>query len=302
MGRAEIIKSLEDAGLRPNKRYGQNFCCDPQLLEAIVRDAGLAEDELVVEVGAGTGALTRLLCEGAGRVLSFEIDAGLYRFTRRALGQRANLRLVHGDVLAGKNHLAPAFLEAIASELGAERPRARLVANLPYAITTPLLLGLFESELPIAGATALVQREAAERLLAPPGSKRYGAASVILSHLAAGRILRPVSAEVFYPRPKVASVVLELAARRGELAAEWRPLGQAYERFRVMVRRLFQSRRKTIAAAARIAAKAEEALSGLDGAVADGTVDGRARVENLTLEDLRGLAADLVQREAAGET
>lgn len=243
----EIRKLLEQAGLAPLKRFGQNFLVDQNLMRALVDLAELAGDETVLEIGPGTGSLTEELLERAGRVVAVEIDNGLHELLSQRLGDRANLTLLHCDVLAGKHAIRP----QVSAALGRE---ASLVANLPYNIATPLIAQcLADSWRACRGGgvrfdrlTFTVQREVADRLSAAPGSKDYGPVSVLVSLL--GR-LQPgpvIPATAFWPQPKVSGRILRIdfdAAAAGQVG----DLDAVLD----ILRHVFTHRRKQFATALR---------------------------------------------------
>jgi 16S rRNA (adenine1518-N6/adenine1519-N6)-dimethyltransferase len=292
VSRNEVKELLDKASVSPKKSLGQNFCCDPQLIQALVRDAELEEGELILEVGTGTGALTRELAKVATRVLSIEIDSGLFRLVSGLLKDEPNVRVFHGDVLKTKNKLNPEFCEAIKEELKAPGIKGvRVIANLPYAIATPLVAQLLEFGTAMRGFTILVQKEAAERFIARSGTKAYGSVSVLIAQWMRGRILRSVPREVFFPRPNVESSVLSLTALEGEEM----PSPELYETLKPMVRTLFNSRRKTLNKAAKIAAKCDPSLEKLREAILACEFDLQLRVEDLEPEDFRRLAMQLIE-------
>lgn len=295
MNRAELKALLATVGVTPRKRLGQNFCVDDKLCEAIVRDSGLQADELCLEIGPGAGALTERLLERCRAVLACELDAGLARLLRSRFGDRPDFTLLEGDALERKNALSPALVAALDAvgdaglESAAPGTGLRVVANLPYAIATPLTILLLELERPIRGLTVLVQREFAERICAPPGSKEYGAATVLARILATAKITRKVPASVFHPRPKVESAVLQLEPRElGQGAA--RP---GYRTLRGLVRGLFNYRRKTLSAAARNLIKQDSTYAGLPLAIERVDLDASTRVESLTDDAFLELALAL---------
>lgn len=226
---------LEHAGIRPSRFRGQNFLLDENLLRAITRDAEVAPGDRVLEVGCGPGTLTAFLLAAGAEVLSVEIETRLLALARESLGADPHWQALEGDVLAGKHELAPALLERLSAWGSYD-----LVANLPYAITTPLLLLLAACPVPPRRMTVLVQKEAADRLCAGPGTKAYGAATVRLGLRYRGRITRPVPSQVFWPRPQVDSAVARFDRRPDELepaVAEW---------VARLVERGFASRRKQL--------------------------------------------------------
>lgn len=249
-------------------RLGQNFLADPNLLDAIVRSAGVGADDVVLEVGGGEGALTQRLAPASGRVWTVELDRSLEPELERVAGAAGNVELVWGDAmdvdLAG---LDPA-------------PTA-VVSNLPYSIATPLILRTI-SELPGVGSwTVLVQREIADRLRAGPGSRTYGSPSVLAQIACSVELLRPVGRAVFKPRPRVDSALLGL--RRTGPAAE--------EPVRALVRGAFAHRRKTLAGSLELAGGAPRPR--VRAALAAAGLDVDSRAEALSPEDFLRLQAEL---------
>lgn len=219
---SQIRRMLAEAGLRPQRRLGQCFLVDGNLMAALVDLAQVRGDQTVLEVGAGTGSLTEELLARAGRVVAVEIDRGLGELLARRLGEHESLRLVRGDCLASKHALAPGVLDAVGAA-------AALVANLPYNIASPLLAECLlcswrsargEATCRFEQLTFTVQREVADRLAAGAGSSAYGPLSVLVAVL--GRLRRGpvVPASAFWPRPKVDGQILRVdfeAARAGSL-------------------------------------------------------------------------------------
>ena len=210
----EIRQLLEDADLKPQKQFGQNFLIDRHLMEKVLDLADLAGGQTVLEVGPGTGSLTEELLARAGDVVAVEIDRGLAALLRGRLGSRSGFRLVEGDILAGKHALSPAVLELLPHTV-------HMVANLPYSIATPIVsLCLCASHASASGTsdrtptferlTFTVKREVADRLAASPGPKTYGPVSIVIALL--GRlVLGPVvPATAFWPRPNVASRIVRI--------------------------------------------------------------------------------------------
>jgi len=218
---SEIKAMLAGAGLRPDKRRGQHFLIDGNLMRRLVEAAHLAPHDTVLEVGAGVGNLTGLLLSEAGQVVAVEIDPNLAAIARDRLAHAANLDLLVADVLANKHRVAPAVLEAI------ERRRARLggpvklVANLPYQAATPLVAELVRADPPPERLVFTVQKEVADRLVAAPGTPDYGPAGVLVQALARAEVVRRLAPSVFWPRPRVWSAMVCVrpsAARRGRVA------------------------------------------------------------------------------------
>jgi 16S rRNA (adenine1518-N6/adenine1519-N6)-dimethyltransferase len=206
-GRGEIKSRLEVHGIRPAKRLGQNFLADPNLVDRIVRTANIGSGDRVVEVGAGTGTLTRALADTGATVISYEVDHRLEPLLREVLaGSEVDLRM--GDV--GEVDLA--------MELGTSS--WVMIANLPYNVGTPLLLDALRGVPSIERFVVMVQREVADRLTAQPGSRAYGLPSIVVALHAEAHLAFRVPPEVFYPVPDVESAVVEFTRRPAPAAAE----------------------------------------------------------------------------------
>lgn len=211
-----LRRRFTQVGFTLDPRRGQNFLVDLNIHDAIERLAAIRPDDVVLEVGSGTGSLTARLAASAGRVVSVEIDRRLAQLARESCITASNLDLIEGDVLAGKHRLAPSVLEAL-GRAGAECPHGRLllVANLPYCVATPLIANLLGAPRPFDAAVVTVQKEVADRMVARAGSHDYGSLSVWVQsqcHAAIDRILPP---SVFWPRPKVDSAIVRIDLDRG---------------------------------------------------------------------------------------
>lgn len=289
MKREELRALVEAAGVRPSRASGQNFLIDDNLAVAIARDGtgdDEARDDVVLEIGTGPGVLTEHLLPRAWHVLTVELDPRLAALSRERLAAAGNLTLVEADALANKNQLNPRVLEALAPLL-ATHPRLRVVANLPYAVATPLVVGLLAERLPLSLMVVMVQLEAAERFAAGVGHPQYGAVSVLCAALCERiKLLRKVPPDVFWPRPKVSSAVVRFDPR------PQRQVG--FESFSAVVRALFNYRRKTVPKAAREVSEREPGLAWLVGAVTrrvdEKALDPRARPEDLDVAGFRSLA------------
>ena len=215
------------------KKFGQNFLIDPHVLAKIIDAAGVTKDDLVLEIGPGIGTLTQVLAEAAREVVAVEIDRNLLPILEETLAGYDNVTVVNADIL--KYDIA-----AMAAEKSPGRP-IKVVANLPYYITTPLIMGLLEQNLPVAGITVMIQKEVAERMKAAPGGKDYGALSLAVQYYAEPYLAANVPPNCFMPRPSVGSAVITLT-RREEPGA---PVRDEKQMFR-LIRASFQQRRKTL--------------------------------------------------------
>lgn len=199
----ETIAILNKYGFNFQKKFGQNFLIDTHVLEKIVRAAEIKKDDLVLEIGPGIGTLTQYLCEAAGKVIAVEIDRNLIPIlTQDTLAAYDNVTVINEDVLK-------LDLRELAERENGGRP-IKVVANLPYYITTPILMGLFEAHVPLSSITVMVQKEVADRMQAAPGGKDYGALSLAVQYYATPYIAANVPPNCFMPRPNVGSAVIRL--------------------------------------------------------------------------------------------
>ena len=228
------IAVLQKYGFVFQKKYGQNFLIDPHVLDKIVAAAGIGPDDFVVEIGPGIGTLTQYLAYAARSVCAVEIDKNLIPILEDTLSDYDNVEVINNDVLK-------VDLAALAKEKNNGRP-IKVVANLPYYITTPIIMGLFENHVPVDSITVMVQKEVADRMQTGPGSKDYGALSLAVQYYAEPYIVANVPPNCFMPRPKVGSAVIRLTSH------EKPPVDVEDEKllFR-LIRASFNQRRKTLA-------------------------------------------------------
>jgi len=225
---------LNRYGFSFQKKFGQNFLIDENVVEKIVRDAGVTKDDFVLEIGPGIGTMTQILCENAREVVAVEIDDKLIPILMEdTLSWYDNVTVIHEDILK-------LDIVKLANERNGGKP-IKVVANLPYYITTPIIMGLFESHVPLDSITIMVQKEVADRMQVGPGTKDYGALSLAVQYYAKPQILLNVPASCFMPRPNVDSAVIQLTRY------EKPPVEVADEHlmFR-LIRASFNQRRKTM--------------------------------------------------------
>ncbi len=213
---SEIRSLLAAGGLAPRHRLGQNFLIDLNLMRKLVTVAGVAPGDVVLEVGPGTGSLSEMLLETGARLIAVELDRGLFALLSDRLGDHPRCTLIRGDALAGKHHVNPLVLDVLREQAPDAGGSRKLVANLPYQIATPLLLDLLCVRPRLASLTCTIQREVADRLAAAPGTSAYGAASVFCQSFAELTTHATLPPSVFWPRPKVESVMLRLVPRPAE--------------------------------------------------------------------------------------
>lgn len=230
----KTIEILQKYKFHFQKRYGQNFLIDERVMQKIIAAASIQSDEFVLEIGPGIGTMTQFLCENAGYVAAVEIDQNLIPVLQDTLGSYRNVEIINNDILKMD-------IRGLFEEKNGGQP-IKVVANLPYYITTPILMGLFESHVPLKSVTVMVQKEVAERMKAVPGTKDYGALSLAVQYYAAPEIAAHVPPNCFMPRPKVASTVICLKCH------EKPPVQVKDERLLfAVIRASFNQRRKTLA-------------------------------------------------------
>ena len=277
----ETIKKYEFAF---QKKFGQNFLIDGHVLDKIIAAAEVTKEDCVVEIGPGIGTLTQYLAEAARNVIAIEIDKMLIPILQETLADYDNVTVIHQDVLKTD-------LRELVREHNEGRP-VKVVANLPYYITTPIIMNLFESRLPVSSVTVMVQKEVAQRMQAGPGTKDYGALSLAVQYFAVPYIAANVPPNCFMPRPRVGSAVIRLTRH------EKPPVEVADEQamFQI-IRASFNQRRKTLVNSLhnspQISKTKEEILRALEQMGLSQTVRGEA----LTLEQFAALTDLLCGRE-----
>ena len=226
----EIIQKYE---FMFQKKFGQNFLIDTHVLEKIISAAGITKNDCVLEIGPGIGTMTQYLAENAGHVVAVEIDRNLIPILKESLADYDNVTVINEDILR-------VDIKALAEEYNGGKP-IKVVANLPYYITTPIIMGLFESGVPIDNITVMVQKEVADRMKEGPGSKDYGALSLAVQYYAEPEIVANVPPNCFIPRPNVGSAVIRLT-RHKEMPVEVKDPALMFK----IIRASFNQRRKTL--------------------------------------------------------
>ena len=226
----EVIQKYQFAF---QKRFGQNFLIDAHVLEKIVSAAGITKDDCVLEIGPGIGTMTQYLAESAGQVIAVEIDTNLLPILADTLKDYSNVKVINQDILK-------VDINELVKEYNNGRP-IKVVANLPYYITTPIIMGLFESNVPIDNITVMVQKEVADRMQVGPGSKDYGALSLAVQYYASPYIVANVPPNCFIPRPNVGSAVIRLT-RYQEPPVQVKDPKLMFK----LIRASFNQRRKTL--------------------------------------------------------
>ncbi|MCI5874321.1 MAG: 16S rRNA (adenine(1518)-N(6)/adenine(1519)-N(6))-dimethyltransferase RsmA [Clostridiales bacterium] len=228
------IAVLQKYNFNFQKKFGQNFLIDTHVLEKIIEASGITKEDFVLEIGPGIGTMTQYLCENAREVVAVEIDKNLIPILSDTLSEYDNVTVINEDILK-------VDINRLAEEKNGGRPM-KVVANLPYYITTPIIMGLFESHVPIDSITIMVQKEVADRMQVGPGTKDYGALSLAVQYYAKPEIIANVPPNCFMPRPNVGSAVIRLT-RHAEVPVQ---VDDEKLMFRI-IRASFNQRRKTLA-------------------------------------------------------
>lgn len=278
---AEVNRLLKSRGLKPRKSLGQNFLVDSNLLTKIVEAAEIDGDTGVIEIGPGLGALTDKLLERAGRVVAIEIDRELAGLLRDRYEGEEKLAILEQDILASS------LARIIEIELK-DYQKLKVVANLPYYITSPIITQLLEEEVHFDSLTLMVQKEVAERLTASPGGKDYGSLTVFVNYYADVRIAFNVSRNVFLPKPEVDSAIIQLLPHR---VKPHQPQDEAL--FFSTIRASFRHRRKTLANNLNMEFAGRLSRESLAEILARAEIDGMRRAETLSLAEFVRLADGL---------
>lgn len=259
------------------KKFGQNFLIDTHVLEKIIDAAGVTKDDFVLEIGPGIGTMTQYLCERAREVMAVEIDDKLIPILADTLSAYDNVTVVNEDILK-------LDIDQIAREHNDGKP-IKVVANLPYYITTPIIMGLFESHVPVDSITVMVQKEVADRMQTGPGSKDYGALSLAVQYYAKPEIVANVPPNCFMPRPKVGSAVIRLTRHQNP------PVTAKDEKlmFRI-IRASFNQRRKTLANGLKNSQELNYTKEQVEAAISECGLPLNIRGETLTLEQFAKLS------------
>lgn len=290
-----LQKRFREVGLQPDKRHGQNFLIDINLIDLLIRTADLGKDDVVLEIGTGTGSLTGRMAELAAAVVTVEIDEHLHLLASEELIDVPNVTLLHQDALRNKNNLHETVLGAVREKL-AEEPgrRFKLAANLPYNVATPILSNLLSTDITPVSTTATIQRELAERIIAPPRTKDYSALSIWMQALCDVEIVRIMPPDVFWPRPKVESAIIHIVPR-----PEKRARIPDLRYFHEFVRSLFFHRRKFLRSVLIAAYKERLDKSAIDAVMAQHGFSPTTRAEELDVPTILSLCETMRAKEGA---
>lgn len=277
---------LKEQGLAPTKKLGQNFLVHRHTAERIVNLAGLCKDDTVLEVGVGLGALTVPLAAAAGKVIGLEADSGIIRLHTEHNDLPDNVQLIHQDVLKAD------FKELAAKCNG----RLKIIANLPYSISSPFLFKLIDHHELVDFAVVMLQKEVGQRLTAKPGSKQYGAPTVLLASCCQAKLLMKIKPEEFHPRPKVDSIICGLTFN--PLPDRVKKIGDInYSLLKKVVKGAFGQRRKTLLNALSSTGLLDKQT--MKSCIMEADLSPTVRAEKLSLEDFVTLSARIGQQQKA---
>jgi len=279
----KTIETIQKYQFAFQKRFGQNFLIDSHVLDKIVNAAGITKEDCVLEIGPGIGTMTQYLAEHAGRVVAVEIDTNLLPILAETLKDYSNVTVINEDILK-------VDMNSLVEEYNNGRP-IKVVANLPYYITTPIIMGLFESNVPIENITVMVQKEVADRMQGGPGSKDYGALSLAVQYYASPYIVANVPPNCFIPRPNVGSAVIRLT-RYQEPPVQ---VKDAKLMFR-LIRASFNQRRKTLQNGLNNSPELSFSKEEIAAVIESLGLPAAVRGEALTLEQFAALANAFTER------
>lgn len=284
--RAYLMKRFETLGIHPRGKLGQNFLIDLNLLHLLHQSAQLDRNDVVLEVGTGTGSLTGAMAQEAGQIVTVEVDAVMHEMAKQEHWNKENIRFLFADILENKNRLNQEVLNVVREEL-AKTPgrRFKLCANLPYQIATPLMSNLLLTDIPPYSMTVTIQKEVGDRIVAKPRTKDYGALAVWMQSQCDCRIVRIMPPTVFWPRPKVDSAIVQLVYNEKKRAKI--PNLRYFHEF---VRALFFHRRKFIRSVLCSAFKNRLEKDVVDRILEEMNLKGEIRAETLEVKKILALS------------
>lgn len=284
--RTHLIELFKQHGFNPRGDLGQNFLIDLNIIEFVVREAELTKEDVVLEVGSGTGGMTTFMAVEAGHVVSVEYDTNMFELASEQTADYDNVTLLNVDALKTKNRIQPVVIEEVQRRL-AQIPGSglKLVANLPYNIATPLISNLVATELPWERIVATIQLELAERMIATPGRGKYSALSVWLQAQAKVKLIKRMSPKVFWPRPAVDSAVVKITPQpeKRERISD-RPF------FHDFVRRVFHQRRKLLRGVVCGMYRKQLSKPAVDALLAEEGLTTESRAEEMEVDQLVSLS------------
>lgn len=290
--RTYLMERFETLGIHPRGKLGQNFLIDLNLLHLLHESADLDKNDVVLEVGTGTGSLTGAMSQEAGCVVTVEVDSVMHEMAKQEHWDKDNIRFLFADILENKNRLNRHVLEIIRKELArSPERRFKLCANLPYQIATPLMSNLLLTDIPPYSMTVTIQKEVGDRIVARPGTKDYGALAVWMQAQCDCRILRIMAPSVFWPRPKVDSAIVQVIYNQQK-----RKKIPNLQYFHEFVRALFFHRRKFIRSVLCSAFKNKLEKEAIDSVLSELNLRGEIRAEKLPVRTILALSEKFRKR------
>ena len=284
--RTYLMERFETLGIHPRGKLGQNFLIDLNLLHLLHESADLDKNDVVLEVGTGTGSLTGAMSQEAGCVVTVEVDSVMHEMAKQEHWDKDNIRFLFADILENKNRLNRHVLEIVREELArSPERRFKLCANLPYQIATPLMSNLLLTDIPPYSMTVTIQKEVGDRIVARPGTKDYGALAVWMQAQCDCRILRIMPPSVFWPRPKVDSAIVQVIYNQQK-----RKKIPNLQYFHEFVRALFFHRRKFIRSVLCSAFQNKLEKEAIDSVLAELNLKGEIRAETLSVKTILALS------------
>ncbi|MFP6587091.1 MAG: 16S rRNA (adenine(1518)-N(6)/adenine(1519)-N(6))-dimethyltransferase RsmA [Pirellulaceae bacterium] len=293
-----IKRRLDEAGIYPVSRYGQNFLTDLNLVRMIADSAELGPQDIALEIGTGTGSLTAMIAEKAGHVITVEIDKNLHQLAREELASFNNITFLQQDALRNKNNLSQELLDTIATAMSQiENAQLKLVANLPYNIATPIISNLltYEDFVPTS-MTATIQKELGDRIVARPATSDFGSLSLWIQAQCDAEIVRIMNPSVFWPRPKVHSAIVHIVTN-----PEKRARIKDLKNYHQFIRSVFIHRRKYLRSVLVTVFKNQLTRQDVDEVLESMGLKGEYRAEQLAVAVMIELCERLYERVAAVE-
>jgi len=281
----QIQELLTSAGVRPNKRLGQHFLIDKNLMSLLVECADIRKNDVVLEVGCGTGSMTELLAEQAGRIIAVELDRNLFEIARKQLAEIQTIELINADILESKHVINHVITDALVSAQKQYKGRILLVANLPYHVASPVMLNLLTGPAIADCMYVTVQKEVAQRIMATPATSDYGILSIFLQAVGDIKLIRTLKPTVFWPQPQVDSAMVSFirsckkVGRIANIAA-----------FSEIVHLFMGHRRKTLLACTKLANGNLTSVTDWGRILEQCGIDPGLRAENLSAEDFIALS------------
>jgi 16S rRNA (adenine1518-N6/adenine1519-N6)-dimethyltransferase len=284
--KSQIRQLLESAGIQPNKHFGQHFLIDLNLMRLLVDSADIKKDDIVLEAGCGTGSLTSMLAQKAGRVVAVELDHNLFHIAKEQLSEIKNLDLLNTDILENKNTLSKEVIRLLSLARENVPGRLLLISNLPYNAATPVMMNMITGDLKADEMCVTVQKEVADRMKASPGSSDYGILSVLMQASGDVEIIRILKPSVFWPRPEVESAMVKFV-RNEVKVSRVSDIGQLAK----VVHLFLNHRRKTLHACSRLEEATVLGIDNWDEIFKECSINSQLRPDQVSPEQFVSIAS-----------